>query len=103
MASFYVPLIAAKTDFVSNYVKRETGAQKKLDKMVESFNAIEQWEIDSVMIFARGGRGAAFCFGDFFGEKTGGKIRTEAPLPPALPLQAEMLSPLSGSAPLFLS
>ncbi|MBQ8577091.1 MAG: hypothetical protein IJ449_03865 [Clostridia bacterium] len=41
-SSFYEPLIAAKTDFVSNYVKRETGAQKKLDKMVESFNAIEQ-------------------------------------------------------------
>ena len=40
-ASFYEPLYAKKTDFVSNYTKREKGAQKKLDKMVESFLGID--------------------------------------------------------------
>lgn len=41
-ASFYTPLIAKKTDFVSNYVKMEKAAQKNVDKMVEAFNAIDQ-------------------------------------------------------------
>ncbi|MGM9624428.1 MAG: hypothetical protein ACI3XM_01850, partial [Eubacteriales bacterium] len=41
-ASFYTPLIAKKTDFVSNYVKLEKAAQKNLDRMVEAFNAIDQ-------------------------------------------------------------
>ena len=40
--SFYEPLYAKKRDFVSNYVKREKGAQTRLNKMVENFLAIEQ-------------------------------------------------------------
>ena len=40
-ATFYEPLYAKKRDFVSNYTKREKSSQKKIDKMVESFLAIE--------------------------------------------------------------
>ncbi len=41
-STFYEPLYAKKTDFVSNYVKKEKAGQKRLNKMVEAFNAIEQ-------------------------------------------------------------
>ena len=41
-STFYEPLYAKKRDFVSNYVKREKGAQTRLNKMVENFLAIEQ-------------------------------------------------------------
>jgi hypothetical protein len=40
--SFYEPLYAKKRDFVSNYVKREKGAQTRLNKMVENFLSIEE-------------------------------------------------------------
>lgn len=40
-STFYEPLNAKKTDFVSNYTKKEKGAQKKIDKMMEAFLAIE--------------------------------------------------------------
>ena len=40
-ASFYEPVSTKSTDFVSNYVKREAAAQKKLDKLVEDFSALE--------------------------------------------------------------
>ncbi len=39
--SFYEPLYAKKRDFVSNYTKREKGAQKRIDTMVENFLAID--------------------------------------------------------------
>ena len=40
-ASFYEPVSTKSNDFVSNYVKREAAAQKKLDKLVEDFSALE--------------------------------------------------------------
>ena len=40
-SSFYDPLNGNKTDFVSNYIKREKGAQKKLNKLMESFSSID--------------------------------------------------------------
>ena len=40
-SAFYEPLSAKKTDFVSNYTKREKGAQKSLNKMVNAFLSIE--------------------------------------------------------------
>ena len=39
--SFYTPLSGKKTDFVSTYVKLEKSAQKRLDKIVESFAEAE--------------------------------------------------------------
>ncbi|MBQ7983315.1 MAG: hypothetical protein IJ302_07085, partial [Clostridia bacterium] len=40
-ASFYEPLMSKTTDFVSNYTKREKGAQKKLDGIIDSFREID--------------------------------------------------------------
>ena len=40
-SAFYEPLSAKKTDFVSGYVKKEKGAQKSLNRMVEAFLSIE--------------------------------------------------------------
>ena len=40
--SFYAPLIAKSSDFVSNYAKKEQAAQTKLDSIVESFRSIDQ-------------------------------------------------------------
>ncbi|MCQ2432513.1 MAG: hypothetical protein MJ175_07920 [Clostridia bacterium] len=39
---FYTPLSQHKTDFVSNYVKIEKGAQKQLNKLVDKFSGIDQ-------------------------------------------------------------
>ena len=41
-SSFYNLLIAKRTDFVSNYTALESAAQAQIDKMVESFNSIDQ-------------------------------------------------------------
>lgn len=41
-SSFYNLLIEKRTDFVSNYTKLESAAQAQIDKMVESFNSIDQ-------------------------------------------------------------